>query len=525
MKTIARSYMFFIKQKPNSLRHLPDTLIQEFLELISGEITMIPIFERLFLKKLLNSNTTKFDGCEFSWGMKFHTWDDIFSHLLKNCPKVYKIVQNDEWHYDIYSPDWPMEDLLRWTKLEHASLSSYVCSDEHLELIQQHLPRLKHLEIGMGKNTEKAVNAFSKMQNLKHLGITAGCRSAEIDFPLLAHCVGRTPNLQSFHLHEAHLSYTGQFDFVLMFWKMYWYKKITITQMTVNLPIKINWPSNVSVENLHVDIDQSSAVYIKRLSSVPCSPAGLVVTADPVYIYLLVEILGQNTKSIEINTPRLESEKVPLDLSVVLKHCPKLENLRCFSDGFSLPHNIRKSPELFRNLKNFEFITSTNTWNQVLQDDSKANEFYKQFLLGSERHDCKNFEVSNLGQILAISEALAVRPECLKLLENVSVLLYNYSMLEAALKMVQCLIFCSPNLKKVYICFLLKTTSFIQRAIDKDHSWFKELVTKVGVVCKLVPDRSFPDLAFLERNGNFGDLINDDVYCSGEEIDEDVVME
>ncbi|XP_059488310.1 uncharacterized protein LOC132204078 isoform X2 [Neocloeon triangulifer] len=524
MKTIVQNYMHFIAQKPSSLRHLPNSLIQEFLELMGGKnkklLPMFPIFQRLLLKKLLNSNTTEFDGCKFSPdGTNLFTWEDIFGHLLKKCPKMSKFVQIYDFYWGVDAA-FPMDDFLRWTKLEHASINRYVCTDEHLDLIQQHLPQLKYLHIGMAENTEKAAVAFSKMQNLKHLSITPGLRNAEIDYQLLTHCAGRTPNLQKFSLYDEPFE-CAPFDLVSMFWKMYWYKKITITDVIV-LPIDGNWPPNVSVECLVIYFDQSSKEeHFKRLSTVPCSPAQLSIAADPSDIYKLVNMLGQKTKTISIRSDDIE-QKLPLDLLVVLEHCPNLEHLDYGPDGFCSPEIIRNSPEKFRNLKSFESIYIVN---KDLEEDSKANGFYKQFLLGSECHDCKYLQVVSHSHVLAILEAAAERPNCLKLVEKVSVLLYKDPMLESVLKMVQRLIFCSPNLVKVFLCLKNKTTTSTLSAIEKDHSWFKQLVTKVGVACFFVPNsHHLLESSFYERHYSSEFMEKSDVSSSDEESDDDVVV-
>ncbi|XP_059483436.1 uncharacterized protein LOC132201348 isoform X2 [Neocloeon triangulifer] len=517
-------YKTFMYMEVGSLKKLPNTLVQEFFGLISRSTfhksltagpSSVAADSMVLVAMLLNTYTTEFDGQKvFLPKMPLQEWEKIFTYILNNCPNMSRISQTKLSHLE--HPLCPT-DLQNLTKLEHVSLSSYVFTDEHLHLIQQHLPRLKHLEISMAKNTEKAAVAFSKMQNLKHLSITPGCHSEPIDLELLVHCAGQTPNLQ--HMHLAAL----QMDFAFLFGTMYPYKELVIAEITVWLPIERDWPSNVSVKCLFIECFDRE-LHAERLSSVPCSPAVLGVNADPDEIYMLVKILGQDTNTINIKRDQVESEKMPLDLYVILEHCPNLESLNFYSIGFCEPHNMRKSPEAFRKLIEYNFLFNNSTYelNQVLEEVSKVNEFYKMFLLGSERHNCKDVIVYNVGHILAILEALVERPDCLKPLEDVILFLQHDPMLDLALKMVQCLIFHSPNLKSI-TCILSETTSLRESSVYRDHSWFEELVTQIGIRCLFLPRKLFTKI----RQNYSGDSDSDTSSSEEEEmeIDDDVVME
>jgi len=93
-----------------------------------------------FVLQLLNSNITEFDYSLFEYGPTFDP-KFIFNYLLKNCPKISKILcmHHEFYHGDVEIP--VLELNVAWPNLRH--LCEFVCTDQILRLLKENLPNLE----------------------------------------------------------------------------------------------------------------------------------------------------------------------------------------------------------------------------------------------------------------------------------------------------------------------------------------------------------------------------------------------
>ncbi|XP_059469432.1 uncharacterized protein LOC132193078 [Neocloeon triangulifer] len=521
IKAISLNCNKYLNRVENPLRFLPSTIVQEFIQMIKESRyttnRLIPKdAEMSFVKLLLNENLTEFNPYDFNPYSR-STYGMYYNHILEHCPNITKIIRG---RTDFHSgnEEFPMGDLLKWRNLKYFGFQNFLCGDEQLQQISEHIPKLEGMEISVTKDTitEKAVEYFSKMKHLKHLSLKTGAEDKCVDLKLIVDCVGNIPNLQTFQLNDTFEGPDMTKDFVQMYGLLFPKKKLIATNLRIRTPFEIDLPSNLLVEKLEVQGEQS-ALTVQKLSSMPNHPKELIFNAVPYHqVYPILKSHGPHIKDLEFLD--FASDGAPLgdmNLYTVIEFCPNLEVLSYKSSDEELKESYGTKLPLknFRNWKKFDIEDDTGGYDDGNEDDkiSVVDKIFKLFVLGSENYN-RTLHLKTFGQIKVLLEALKENSTCLSNLEKIKIDLYKDPMIEHAVQVAEKLIFRSPYLKKIKFHSYSMDASSTPHEIRMAHKWFNELVQGVGVYFKNVcevkmgkDDSSFAEFTELEDSDSEGD--------------------
>ncbi|XP_059470054.1 uncharacterized protein LOC132193418 isoform X2 [Neocloeon triangulifer] len=353
IKAICSNYKLFLKQNGNPLEILPGTIIKDFLGLIkeyrwTTHILIPKQDEMKFVLLLLNPNLTEFDPQEFNPYVRgsIAPHQVYYKHMVKNCPKITKIVKCCCRFCQGVVPllkiaKFLKADLLAWKNLRYFGMKGTMCADRELQRISKYIPNLEGLEVSLSRHTlsTKAVKYFSKMKKLKHLDIgimkcNYGCSIFYEhcpDMDLILKCLEKLSNLQTFQFDDTFDNFNNVEDFVESFGLFYPNKKLIAPRLNICSPFEFDWPENLLVKELEIHGDLSEGT-IQKLISMPNFPKKLIIAVTPFRdIYPILEVLGPHLEELHFidsdYVDFLDLDHGEIDLLRVIELCPNLEEL------------------------------------------------------------------------------------------------------------------------------------------------------------------------------------------------------